>query len=378
MSDKSENLTTFPSLFSLDKNGKKKEWKIQVENKGDHSLLTYTYGYIDGKKTEYNLVVKDGKNKGKKNETTHYTQACLDAESRWTKKKTIDKYADDVINENSFEPPSPMLAQDYNKHKNKVVFPCYIQPKLDGYRMVYYNDKMYSRNGKEYIILQNTKLAEELKHVPFVLDGELYVHNKLKFEDYGILRKQKLSPGDEEKLNNIEYHVYDIITNDDYETRMNKLNNFACQVGFRFIKFVKTDICNDVNDIERKNEEYLEDGYEGSIVRNEKGLYKTKYRSYDLLKYKKFDDDEFEIIDFTREADVLNKGDNVIVWICKTQDGKTFNVPSKGTREKRTELFNKGKEYIGKMLSVQYFGLTNDGIPRFPKSLRDGEASVRE
>ena len=107
-------------------------------------------------------------------------------------------------------------------------------------------------------------------------------------------------------------------------------------------------------------------------------MYKTKYRSYDLLKYKKFDDDEFEIVDYTREADVLNKGDNVIVWICQTKDGKPFNVPSKGTREERNNLFNNGKKYIGKTLSVQYFGLTSEGIPRFPKSLRDGEASIRQ
>ena len=375
------NETKFPTLFCLDKNGKTKEWKIQVKNIGDHSIISYSYGYIDGKKTEYNLVVKDGKNKGKKNETTHYEQACLDAESRWSKKKTIDKYAEELSEKKVEQAPSPMLAQDYNKHKNKVEFPCFIQPKLDGYRMVYYDGKMYSRNGKEYSILQNTKLAEELKHVPFVLDGELYVHNKLRFEDYGILRKQKLSKDatkEQEVLNQMEYHVYDIITNDNYETRLNKLNNFAEQVRFRYIKFVQTEICNDEKDIERYNEEFLKDGYEGSIVRNSKGLYKTKYRSYDLLKNKKFDDAEFEIVDFTDEADVLNKGDNVIVWICKTKEGKVFNVPSKGTREERTKLFNEGKKYIGKLLSVQYFGLTSDGVPRFPKSLRNGAESLRE
>ena len=386
MSTKVDNNTVFPTLFSLDKNGKTKEWKIQVDNRGDQSVITYSYGYIDGKKIEYNLVVSEGKNKGKKNETTHYSQACLDAESRWKKKKTIDKYAEVLeTSDNEMKKianvPSPMLAQDYNKYKSKVEFPCYIQPKLDGYRMVYHGGKMYSRNGKEYTILQNSKLAEELKHVPFVLDGELYVHNKLKFEDYGILRKQKLSEKDvegEQKLNSMEYHVYDIITDDDYETRMKKLYNFADHVNFRFIKFVRTNICHNTKDVDINNEQFLSEGYEGSIIRNAKGLYKTKYRSYDLLKYKKFDDDEFEIVDFLSEADVLNKGDNVIVWICQTKDGKPFNVPSKGTREERNNLFNNGKKYIGKKLSVQYFGLTSEGIPRFPKSLRDGEASIRQ
>jgi hypothetical protein len=40
-------------------------------------------------------------------------------------------------------------------------------------------------------------------------------------------------------------------------------------------------------------------------------------------------------------------------------------------------LYQNGKVYIGKMLSVQYFGLTADGIPRFPKTLRDGINSIR-
>lgn len=30
------------------------------------------------------------------------------------------------------------------------------------------------------------------------------------------------------------------------------------------------------------------------------------------------------------------------------------------------------------MLSVQYFGLTNDCIPRFPKTLREGESFIRD
>ena len=39
------------------------------------------------------------------------------------------------------------------------------------------------------------------------------------------------------------------------------------------------------------------------------------------------------------------------------------------------ENLENGKKYIGKMLTVQYFGLTDEGIPRFPKTLRDGASS---
>ncbi len=75
--------------------------------------------------------------------------------------------------------------------------------------------------------------------------------------------------------------------------------------------------------------------------------------------------------------DAFGKDDRPDVWICETKDNKPFNVPSKGTREERSKLFENGAKHIGKMLSVQYFELTSDGVPRFPKTLRTGESSVR-
>ena len=36
-------------LYSQDINGKMKEWKIQVLDKGDHSIMEYSYGYTGGK-----------------------------------------------------------------------------------------------------------------------------------------------------------------------------------------------------------------------------------------------------------------------------------------------------------------------------------------
>ena len=47
----------------------------------------------------------------------------------------------------------------------------------------------------------------------------------------------------------------------------------------------------------------------------------------------------------------------------------------KGSRELRTEYFNNKKALIGKMVTVQYQGLSDDGIPRFPSavSVRDYE-----
>ena len=44
-----------------------------------------------------------------------------------------------------------------------------------------------------------------------------------------------------------------------------------------------------------------------------------------------------------------------------------------GTLEERGKMFKNGKKYVGKMLTVKYQELSEDGIPRFPvgKSVRE-------
>ena len=113
------------------------------------------------------------------------------------------------------------------------------------------------------------------------------------------------------------------------------------------------------------------------MVRNKSGVYKCKFRSYDLLKLKDFEDDEFKIINYTFEKDTTGGDNNLVVWICETKEGKSFNVQSKGTREERQDIYKQANKYIGCNLWVQFFGLTSDCVPRFPKTMRNGTDSIR-
>ena len=107
-------------------------------------------------------------------------------------------------------------------------------------------------------------------------------------------------------------------------------------------------------------------GYEGVIIRNKKGLYRLATRSEDLQKFKEFEDAEFSIVGFT-EGEGNEKG--AVIWICETEEKKKFRVRPKGTVDDRKELFKKGQTYVGKMLTVKYQELTDEGIPRFPVGL---------
>jgi len=143
------------------------------------------------------------------------------------------------------------------------------------------------------------------------------------------------------------------------------------------VKLVCTVECKNEKDVSYHHENMVTEGYEGSMIRNKSGVYKWKFRSYDLLKLKDFQDDEFKIINYTFEKDTTGGDNNLIVWICKTKEGKTFNVQSKGTREERQELYKQATKYIGCNLWVQYFGVTSDGVPRFPKTMRNGLEAIR-
>jgi len=372
--------TIFDTLYSLDKKNKIKEWSIKVINRGDFSEIITLYGY--DKKVENTLKVAKGKNTDKKNSTTHYEQAIKDAQSKWNKKRDMEGYTTENLKldlQNSsvgFDKIFPMLAQDYNKHKNKLKFPCFIQPKLDGYRMIYDSAKNLatSRQGKEFGIIKKTnKLYGELQNIKsttdIILDGELYIHGGT-FEHLGVLRKTKelTSQETEMRLNKIEYHVYDIIDeNLTFKERNEILKNLFEKNNFTMIKYVDTRI---INNDEELNEAYTiftnELQYEGAIIRNQCGKYKCKFRSMDLLKRKDFEDSEFKIINFTFEKDITGNDENLIVWVCETSNGQKFNVRPQGCREERQRLYNNGKEYIGKNLWVKYFELTDSGIPRFP------------
>lgn len=388
------------TLYSSDKNKKIKIWNITVINNIDYASIKVSHGYLNGKLIDTITNISSGKNIGKKNETTFLQQAINDSESKINKKikegysynindfqntNSITEDKDEKSSNNSLykddEIVLPMLAQEFKKNEKKLNYPCYIQPKLDGYRMIFnpFTKKITSRTGNEFTILYDSELYKELLKLKldYPLDGELYVHREFKFEDYGVLRKKKLNDKDKILINKIQYHIYDIVADLKYFDRLNIINNMKLDVSFNKILKVETFICYNKDNIESSHISNINNGYEGSILRNANGIYKPKFRSYDLLKYKNFDDDEFEIVGITSEVDTSGNNENLIVWICKNKDNKTFNVQSKGTKKERQDLFKIGKNFIGSKLWVQYFGFTNDGIPRFPKSMREGIDSIR-
>ena len=273
----------------------------------------------------------------------------------------------------------PMLAHKYDEARINWSLPVYIQPKLDGVRCLFTKDGAFSRTGKQFKNLAHIELALISffkQHPNVVLDGELYNH-KLKndFEKIiSLVRKQKPTADDRlDAQHLVQFHVYDYIDDkyDNYQIRMAQL---ACSdIYDAQIKHVPTLLADSYSYARTLHEEFLEDGYEGSIIRLN-GKYKHG-RSYDLMKFKDFSDTEATIIGYE-----LGKGKRTGTlgkFIMLDDEGVEFGCPpGKGYNYKDlAEMLNNITDYIGKRATFTYFQRTQAGSYRHPlfKCIRNYE-----
>jgi ATP-dependent DNA ligase len=387
-------MAQFPQLYGEASTGKKKVWSIRVFDRDGSGIIETIHGYEDGKMQTNEREVSLGKNIGRKNATTPLQQAISEAKASWVKKRESGYTCDTDVNANTDANteanscdaeekektdnsgkgineavPSPMLAHDYSKRGKDIVFPCYVQPKLDGTRCVAFEGKLFSRNRKSYPHLEHIQAELSMLHPSTILDGELY-STELTFQEIvGMVKRETLKSGDETKQLKVKYHVYDMIYNAPFEDRLLNLKRLFKKHKFKHLVLVKTDMCAK-DEIKEKHAEYVSNGFEGLMLRNANGLY-SNARSIHLQKYKEFEDNEYVITGY-EEGQGLEKG--CVIWVCET-DGKTFHVRPRGTREDRQQLFTNGASYVGKKLTVRFQELTSDGIPRFPVgiSIRDYE-----
>jgi ATP-dependent DNA ligase len=387
-------MASFPELIGEAQTGKLKSWSIRVLDKDAFAIIQTTHGYIDGKQQTNEKIISEGKNIGKKNETTPLEQAISEARSAWIKKKEsgyspneetaikidgchtrcdLDNGNEDNKSVDSLsagrgkgiteDVPLPMLAHDYNKRSKNILYPCLVQRKYDGTRCVAIPNKgLFSRNRKRYPHLLH--IINEINRLPsdIILDGELYSDTLTFQEIVGIVKRETLKEGDSEKMMKIKFHVYDIINYMPYAQRYANLQMLFNRYKFKHLQFVATELCESEHKMKELHAQYITEGYEGIILRNKDGLYKNA-RSVDLQKYKEFFDDEYEVVDY-KEGDGLESG--CVIWVCKTSDGKIFNCRPRGTREERCNMFINGGNYIGKKITVRYQEKTTDGLPRFP------------
>ncbi len=354
------------TIYKKTKTGATQEWTIEVVG---NKYRTHS-GQVGGVITTNEWTVCYGKNVGRANETTDKEQTMLEAAAKRTK-KLESGYFENIKHINKTQYFEPMLASKWEDSKDKITYPIFSQPKLDGIRCVVTKDGMFSRNGKPIISAPHIResLDEVFEVYPdLILDGELYADkfandfNKI----VSLVKKTKPTDTDlKESKKNIQYWIYDLPDNDiQFGERCERLNelfeNYKC-----FSKHcveVETEICNDEDEVMGLYEEYVDNGFEGQMLRLNKE-YENK-RSKSLMKHKSFVDEEYTILDIVEGEG--NRTGTAGYMVFETEDGKRFKSNVKGTWEETAEMLMNKKKLIGKEATIKYFNLTPDGIPRFP------------
>ena len=299
-------------------------------------------------------------------------QALKQAQAIHRKKKELGAFEniDDVDNEKYFE---VMLAKDYKKEKKKIKWGkqrVFIQPKLDGLRMISYDNIQQSRNGKIFVS------TPHLNQISVILDGEMYNHLlKDNFNEIiSLCRKTKPELQDLiSSKGNVQYWIYDFPEYDGvFSERYDALKIWFDTINNNpYFKLVPTYEVFNEKHVDIYHETFLEEGYEGSIIRLDTTEYENK-RSSSLLKYKEFIDEEYEILAVNEG---IGKLQNKAGTFTFNRNGNEFKASINGPHEYLEELWNQRESLIGKQATVKYFNLTPDNIPRFPKiiSIRDYE-----
>jgi len=353
---------SLPVLYGLDSKGKIKVWRAWAYEDIDGTAGFKTlHGLKDGKLQEQGKIIREGKNLGKKNQTSSYEQAIAEITSKHLKKKEQEGYSEDQTSLSI--PRLPMLAKNYKDHKNKVNYPVMVQMKLDGIRCLatkINGDTITykTRKGKPITTVSHlTPSLLEKMQIDETLDGELYSHDLTFQQITAAVKKER-----EDSLK-IEFWIYDVVDPEkDFKYRYRQ---YYSKKDFPGLVTVESYVAYNEEEVYKCHDEIVKMGYEGAIIRSMTGGYEYKKRSNRLLKLKSFDDAEYQVVGGYEGS---GSAEGHVTFICKTTDNKEFGCVPRGNHEYRAALWNNLDRIVAakSFITVRYFGLTDDGLPRFP------------
>jgi hypothetical protein len=390
-------------LISRDAKDKIRVVEISYKwNEELHAYIIYRKTYqFGGKITNQPAILI---NKGKANRTVT-EQALLEFNSNL--KKYVDKgykelplfisnYTLSELNEllpNNITDANgimkPMLAKDYNKvsysiyDKNK----WFASRKIDGIRciMYYKNNEIHtaSRGGGDYdpsmlYFRNNTKLQTIFKENPdIILDGEIYVHGWPLQKISGIARLEKSY----EDCDKLEYWIYDLVQPtvifSDRLDRINELTkkyNLCTDINYIFndedlrIKIVPHVEVEGWLAIDKLHIKYVNEGFEGVVIRNPNKCYGVNKRTNDMIKIKNYREDTFKVVGIEQG---LRKYDDM-TFVCETKNHKEFRAKPFGNHDIKVDYTdNFTEKYLNKYGDVKFFYYSNDdneetGVPLQP------------
>lgn len=276
----------------------------------------------------------------------------------------------------------------------------YVSRKIDGARCVAIvdhngNTTFYSRTGKEFDTLGIVRDGiKALGVTNVVFDGELCLVDDEGNEDFqGVMKQLKKK---DHTIPNPSFKIFDMISHDEFYSKKGEKNRpYSIRLA-NLTEIMNKNECPCLTVLEQElvhNDEHFQEwvkeaanyGWEGVMLRADEP-YKGK-RSKDLLKYKHFQDAEYEIIatkygPFRYIKDGKEHEEVMMSNISIVHKNHVVDVGSGFTIDQRKHFYQHPEEIIGKIATIQYFEETfnqDGGISlRFPtfKILHDNRREI--
>jgi DNA ligase-1 len=278
----------------------------------------------------------------------------------------------------------PTLA--VNADFSKIVYPVYASPKLDGIRCSIVDGKALSRTLKP---IPNKHIYQSLSVSSLNgLDGELIVGSPTSPTCYNESVSNVMAF---DKVPEFTYFVFDChdIPQATYRYRLDSLNSMFDR-PHPVISVLGQALIQCEDDMLEYEAEKVAEGYEGIILRHPEAPYKfgrsTVKEGY-LLKVKRFEDSEAEIIGFEEEmfngneaqtnelgrtkrssaqAGLVGKGTLGAFLVRDVVTGVDFSIGTGLTALQRGVFWARQDGYLGKLVKYKYFPVGVKDKPRHP------------
>lgn len=264
----------------------------------------------------------------------------------------------------------------------------YVSRKVDGCRLIGIvdsnsNTTFYSRTGKILDTLDVIRSGiQALNITNVVFDGELCLIDDEGNEDFqGIMKQLKKK---NHVIQNPCYKIFDMVTHDEFYNKIGESDRKYCIRYSNLIKAMQNNNCPCLSILAQekiRNDNHFQEwvklasdyGWEGVMLRADKP-YKGK-RSRDLMKVKKFFDDEYEVVDvemgpFRYVLNGKEHEETMLSCVIIKHKNHFVRVGSGFSIEQRQEFYCNPCKILGKQITVQYFEETKNqdgGISlRFP------------
>ena len=275
-----------------------------------------------------------------------------------------------------------MLLPSEMPDLDKIKYPVYVTPKLDGIRCLIDQGVALSRTLKP---IPNKQIQAWASHHASDLqgmDGELIVGEPTSSTVYRDTNSFVMS---HDKVGEFSFYQFDYWDEPEmpYSYRIE-----SADLVDRVV-FLESSLIESKSELLSYEEKMLELGYEGVIIRNPEGKYKygrCTLKENNAFKLKRFEDAEAIIVGFeeemhngneaetnelgrtkrsTAKAGLTGKG-TLGSFICRTSDNIDFNIGSGFDQQDRVNFWENKESLMGKLVKYKHFPIGVKDKPRHP------------